>query len=1189
MQKKNKQIKAARPFVLLLVCVLILSSFSVAYATSLGKHNSAFTLVHNKMDSNPDQTYPYNSSDAKITQVGFDVLYGTKRDLVEYFGEVPYDNTWDGDKRVDGWNGFYAIKGTPNIADKDYWGDTGISSGSSKVSVEQLEKVNTENEVKSLRLHALHISPVAFWHWLGNAWYIVMSTFAWLGTKLISLMVAAKNIDMKGILDAFKLGDVSDAVNRVLIWNPDAGEHGQISILAAFCILMFFVSIAGCVFNYVRGRKKEKDLVTSILIPAFIGVLLTMMALTGKINNIGTILSDGANKVIYEIAAMTADSSGGAVFISEIEDSANSGKIVQIQEMGLINKCYIDMQICTQFKVSSIKALEVTTDNFGSAASTNLSKLEHVSGSTDMKNEFGNNIGYYFWFADSSAAEKTSSNKTYPKTKAMCAEGKIESIITWMQATYNSSSTSDTQKARLVTMLEGLASPDSGAGGARMFLFTVVMILLALCLWRYVRDILLAKIQLFVGLLGLAVAGPLLFTGKKKLINTAKDILGITLLSFIEITIHSVMFDVIIYAVSVMIGPEFSNLFVTIALLLLLFKFNKKLNEKIHELTQRIEGQLMSSGSPVKTFRNKLTKAVRETPHKWALNAANAYDKTSTVDENGIERSNEGNWKSRMLRNLANTTARADETESMIKINHDYNKARKESKADYEQKRAEFAEAKVNDIESGMERDAQERITELKNAREAEIRKAFKDTDNYTQEEKELLERKKALDTERANQEKVIEDARRFSNEGELKTIKDKLARGESISTEEQEKIDQSNAVIAEMQKDIDTMRKESIAADLKLNASITSRVDTTFTDKHLSESEKLALDKTKGNLEAAVKLNTQQSKKYKDKYQEALDEQAKLAKEQMDELLDPDKIGGHKKANEAAIRAYNVSSLKKAELERGLVVDDTFTAARLTEDATQRTKNEIEFNIAQNEKNKEYKQAAEAVESLPKELRDKAIAGTKDNNKFVQVATKAGTREIVNHTKVATKVASGTVKATGAVVGAASEVGKMVDNRLLGDDVSVQNQKHIDSVIEGVLAQKAAGVATGQIDAKVTTSTHYQRAEAKKAEKKEQRETKREEKRERAEEKRSERDEARQEARREKQEEKDRRREERRADRDEWSSSRKPGKDDYSSMASAFERDAKAKASSATPTPSEPTYHDLLGQDVSDPTSSTE
>ena len=134
-----------------------------------------------------------------------------------------------------------------------------------------------------------------------------------------------------------------------------------------------------------------------------------------------------------------------------------------------------------------------------------------------------------------------------------------------------------------------------------MFLFTIVMIILALCLWRYVRDILLAKIQLLVGLLGMAVAGPMLITGNKKMINTGKDILAIVLLSFIEITIHSVMFDVIIYATSVIIGPTWEQLFVTIALLLLLFKFNKKLNEKIHELCHRIENSVMSSGSPIKT------------------------------------------------------------------------------------------------------------------------------------------------------------------------------------------------------------------------------------------------------------------------------------------------------------------------------------------------------------------------------------------------------------------------------------------------------------------------------------------------------------------------------------------------------------------------------------------------------------
>lgn len=1188
MQKKNKQIKAARPVVLLLVCILILSSFSVAYATSLGKHNSAFTLLHNKMDSSPDQTYPYDTENAQITQVGFDVLYGTKRDLIEYFGEVPYKNTWDGDKRVDGWNGYYAKKGTPDITSEDYWGKTGITKND-KVSVEQLEKVNTENEVKSLRLHALHISPVAFWHWLGNAWYIVMSTFAWLGSKIISLLVAAKNIDMNGILKAFNLQKVSEAVNKSLVFNPDAGEHGQISILAAVCIVMFMLSIAGCVIHYVKGRKKEKDLVTGVLLPAFLGAVITMMALSGRINTIGSIFADGVNNVMYEITAMTTDTSGGDVFITKITDSKNTGKVVQIQEMGLINKCYIDMQICTQFKASGIAELKL--DKFGTAASSNIGTLQGVSSATDFSSEFGNNIGYYFWFANSSAAEKTKSNKTYPATKAMVAEDKVESLITWMQKTYNSSSTTQAQKNKILNSLEGLAAPDSGAGGARMFLFTIVMIILALCLWRYVRDILLAKIQLLVGLLGMAVAGPMLITGNKKMINTGKDILAIVLLSFIEITIHSVMFDVIIYATSVIIGPTWEQLFVTIALLLLLFKFNKKLNEKIHELCHRIENSVMSSGSPVKTFRNKLTSAVRDTPHKWAVAAANAYDKTSTVDENGIARSNAGDLKSRMLRGLANTTAKSDQTESMLKINSDYNKARKESGKAYEAERAKFAADKVANIENGINEDAAKRFKELETLRIHEINKAMEDTSSMTEEEKRLAKRREHIGM-KMNEAKNERDTLMKSS----KSLEDKVAKGEQLSEDETAKLTDYRDQINAINENIEKLADADAEASVELRASITSRVQVDFNNKNLTESERKALEQTKGNLENAIKLDTQQSAKYKDKLKDALTEQQTLANEQMDTLVEPEKIGGHKTVNVQAVSTANVTALKLAELERGLIVDSTEEAERLTADVTEFTRRELEFNIAKNEKKQEFKETAQDIKNMPKDLRQKAIDGTKNNNKVTQIATKAGTNEIVRHTQGAANVASGAVNAAGTVVAAKNEAGKVIENRFFGDDISKQAKEHRDSALDGILAAKQAGVAPGQIKGEVTVSSYAQRTEAKKAEKKEQRETKREERREKAEERRSERSfdrddrrEAREEKKRERQEEKERKREERQMDRDEWTSSRRehreePSAQDYSSMASQFEQKA-AQTATSTPEPQasperEVSFQDLLGQD---------
>ena len=314
------------------------------------------------------------------------------------------------------------------------------------------------------------------------------------------------------------------------------------------------------------------------------------------------------------------------------------------------------------------------------------------------------------------------------------------------------------------------------------------------------------------------------------------------------------------------------------------------------------------------------------------------------------------------------------------------------------------------------------------------------------------------------------------------------------------------------------------------------------------------------------------------------------------DTLVEPEKIGGHKTVNVQAVSTANVTALKLAELERGLIVDSTEEAERLTADVTEFTRRELEFNIAKNEKKQEFKETAQDIKNMPKDLRQKAIDGTKNNNKVTQIATKAGTNEIVRHTQGAANVASGAVNAAGTVVAAKNEAGKVIENRFFGDDISKQAKEHRDSALDGILAAKQAGVAPGQIKGEVTVSSYAQRTEAKKAEKKEQRETKREERREKAEERRSERSfdrddrrEAREEKKRERQEEKERKREERQMDRDEWTSSRKehreePSAQDYSSMASQFEQKAAQTATSTPESQASPerevSFQDLLGQD---------
>ena len=163
MQKLHIKLKAAYPIVLLLACIIIISSFGISYALGLSKRSDVWTGQANGIAASSTDTYPYsrlldegeNALDAsKINKVGFDVLYGTTPDgfssLVQFLGEVPYTETFDNGERASGWSGYDSYYEGTSLVDTEYWGNTGVEGGSA-VDISQLEAVNSEDNIVSLR------------------------------------------------------------------------------------------------------------------------------------------------------------------------------------------------------------------------------------------------------------------------------------------------------------------------------------------------------------------------------------------------------------------------------------------------------------------------------------------------------------------------------------------------------------------------------------------------------------------------------------------------------------------------------------------------------------------------------------------------------------------------------------------------------------------------------------------------------------------------------------------------------------------------------------------------------------------------------------------------------------------------------------------------------------------------------
>ena len=355
---------------LLLACIIFVSSSIIVYAADgFSKHNSDFMMINDSIQASADETYPYSEAgrdDITVNKVGFDILYGSKRDLILYFGEVPYRETTEDDgDRIDLFKGYYAYPETSlfqlfiidgkTVDQEAYWG-TGIDIESTdSLSLEALEQVNDSNVV-SLRLYALSCSSSESGHVLGNFYYFIQTGLAGFVTKILGLIVMGKNIDMPIILEMLRMDELEEVVTKAFIWDSDTSS---LSVFAGICIILFMFSVVGLAISYAKGTSRNlgfKDLIVWV----GVGLLITGAALSGRITDLGSICSTAVSEITYGIAGAATSGTGSDIFITDIDDPGNENKIVQMQEMSLINKCFIDMQICTQFRVNNINTLDMT-------------------------------------------------------------------------------------------------------------------------------------------------------------------------------------------------------------------------------------------------------------------------------------------------------------------------------------------------------------------------------------------------------------------------------------------------------------------------------------------------------------------------------------------------------------------------------------------------------------------------------------------------------------------------------------------------------------------------------------------------------------------------------------------------------------------------------------------------------------
>jgi len=971
MNFKNK-LKSYSPVIILSVLLIIstLLCFNIVYAKK-GFSNIKWNWnnINDELDADVDSTYPFDvpstdSSQPEITSIGLDVLYGKTRNLVTFNAGLPEANTTNDDgELIDTYDSCIvegtslSSDGTPNpgkdgnntVSAKDYWGfdtsntDICAFDTEGKVTLSDLQNVNSE-EIVSLRLYALsHCKN----KWFGNIGYWFVKLLATVAYFIIDLIVKAKNIDMKAILEILRLDDLANNFTETFIGNAD---EGRISAFMAFAIIMFIFALVMYVIRYVRASNKTESL-SNIIVTSLCGVLVIGMCLSGRISTLGSSLSDVTEKLMYAVAGSLSSSTETDIFVTDIVDEKRQNQVTQMQEMSLINKSFIELQLCTQFAVDDIADLDVSKfgDDGGTLASTYLKCGEN------FEDNFDNNLGYYFWFANSSAKEKTVGNKTLPETNTVVAEQKLDSMITYLQVCYNNANS--TEKTRITNIILGLANNNVGSGIISLLLFTIILAVLAICLLKYALNVMFAKLGMFFALIGMTLAGPFLITGNKKLIETGKTILGLMVVSLIHITVYSIFFDLILFIISAVISPKFMDLLLAVFLVGLLFYFNPMIQSTLKRMLERAEQSVCKDYS-----RN--ARAVKQWARQKASGAIDAYDRKSKIvgyNENGdaIYEANKGNRLSKMLHQAQNNVFNEGaQRQGIFKINSEMNNARNSNVANSRSAKRKAAEALVAKTQAKIAQDSLSYQKNLEFEEQQKIRDTYSSSEtginfNESMLTAEELARKQEIDKLKAEQKGSVfsKEAQQFELNKEHNSLEEQIkiaeSRKEIVDRQEGEEFDAAkkraaNELIslkmkmAANQQKINDIAKEREAFEQQQaerenninskSASLVSDINERINRETL-ENHDLG---QYSSFEEAADHKAQED--HKDELKKALDNQIAEASVDANTKVQ-DKIGGKKTVNKEAMSSLAAAQYQSKQLEEGYLVSGKAEAESITKD----------------------------------------------------------------------------------------------------------------------------------------------------------------------------------------------------------------------------------------------------------------
>lgn len=612
-------------------------------------------------DSTPDyNSYPFNSTG--IISVGFDSLYGVNKSLLTYLGEIPSnleeeDNfsqyrTFDGDE-IDGQTRKWASTSKDDLAKE---------SNSKAIKDDKLNSNTREPHI-----WAMTVSHSFFGGGIFGVLFWFVYAINWLATKIVVLMITLKSLDLASLASTLDSGgSFSKQLSTIFLINPDTGS---VSPVLLFGIIAFIVSFISLGFKVAKGggggnsNKSFRSLINEFgffLLAIVIAAIFLTPSNTNKLSKIGTdFMTTITNDAINTSNATTN------IFTYKSEGSdANTKLDNALTQEALINKTYIDQMIKAQFGYG-ITDLQITESD-GKTYSGNFGKEENVKEA--MKATFGgnatintmaisvgneankgtstskpgehwvNNLGYYFWAANSGVGTCDGSKKSTAVIstsgkKTVTTTGSSDRVLYVVDFLSNlrqkaSEDNDNATVAKIDKIMNNLTKPSYATATWNLLYVAIQNGMLAYGLLSIAIFTILGQLILSLGSYCMMIMPTLLlFSGTRRV---AKQMSWSYILGFLRYLVGSALFNAVILASTLLSQQGFIGIVASCFACFVLAKFAPDLIRQINMQLEKVgRGKEFA---PMSNIYRKMDNSF----DKYGYKRRSAMNRNAAVvDENG--------------------------------------------------------------------------------------------------------------------------------------------------------------------------------------------------------------------------------------------------------------------------------------------------------------------------------------------------------------------------------------------------------------------------------------------------------------------------------------------------------------------------------------------------------------------------